>query len=79
MAIKPGISFSAISISLRPNSAREMSLTLYSGEDFCVLVCFVFGSSVAVVMVGFLLLGLVQACVTTEFTDTVRMLPRGVS
>ncbi len=43
-AIRPGISFSAISISLRPNSARERSATLKS--------CFwVVGVSMTVLMV----------------------------
>ena len=30
-AMRPGISFSASSISLRPQDASEMSLTLYAG------------------------------------------------
>jgi len=36
MAISPGISFSAISISFRPNLARDISATLYSFISCCI-------------------------------------------
>ena len=44
IAIKPGISFSAISISFLPKSAKEISLTLYSNLEsnvkFSIQICF---------------------------------------
>src|SRR4029077_4015915 len=38
VAIRPGISVSAMAISLRPQSARPMSLTTKSAADACVFV-----------------------------------------
>src|SRR5438477_3089634 len=54
IAIRPGISFSAMEISLRPQSAREMSATLWSVPCFEVVVVFIKGFGIKVL--GFRLL-----------------------